>query len=362
MAVLAVSAKAFAQPQQAISGERARRLLDDAVAAASAMQTFDFPQDLAVRFREAAEAAPRSAPALLDYAIALDRSGKLDEAERQYRAAAAASEFPRVRFSAAARAASLALDRGDMDAVRSALEMARAALPTEAGPVVLEARIALASHDLASAHVAARAALMRDPRDVGALCALARVHLAQNEVETARILTGRAAAFGKHDAEPFIIDSEIARTQGDPAAELAAARAAVAANDESPVAALVLGRALFERGFAMDAIEQLARAVELGPEIPSVRLALGCVLAAAGRRAEAEAQLTVAVRRAPGWPEIHLELARLKEAQGDAKAALAEANLFLRLGSGAPAGHPVHALVHRCEEALRTKAQASVVQ
>src|SRR5205823_5129869 len=85
--------------------------------------------------------------------------GGADE-ERQYGAAAAAADFPQVRFSAAARAASLALDRGDVAAARRAVELARAALPDDAAPLVLEARIALALHDAGAAQAAARAALM----------------------------------------------------------------------------------------------------------------------------------------------------------------------------------------------------------
>src|SRR5205814_8676317 len=197
---------------------------------------------------------------------------------------------------------------------------------------------------------------------LGAPCAAAAGPPGQNQSGPGAVLGGAAHASDGEDAEPLVVQTEIARAQGDPAGEIAAARAAVATDDESPIAALVLGRSLFERGLATEAIEQLVHAVELGPELPAIRLALGLALAAQGRRAEAEAQLAVAAQRAPGWPGIHLELARLKEAQGDAKTALAEANLFLRLASGAPAGHPVHALVQRCEEALRTKAQASVVQ
>jgi len=87
------------------------------------------------------------------------------------------------------------------------------------------------------------------------------------------------------------------------------------------------------------------------------------VLGAQGQKPQAEAHLLLAARRAPGWAEPHLELARVKELEGDAKAALAEAKVFLRLSSRAPPpGHPVHALVQRCEEVLRTRAQASVVQ
>ena len=60
----------------------------------------------------------------------------------------------------------------------------------------------------------------------------------------------------------------------------------------------------------------------------------------------------------------HFELARVKlDGDGDAQGALAEAKLFLRLSKVTPpASHPVHALVQRCEEALKQRTQASVVQ
>ena len=51
------------------------------------------------------------------------------------------------------------------------------------------------------------------------------------------------------------------------------------------------------------------------------------------------------------------------DGDGDAQAALEEAKLFLRLSTQPPpAGHPIHALVQRCEEALKQRAQASVLQ
>jgi Flp pilus assembly protein TadD len=159
------------------------------------------------------------------------------------------------------------------------------------------------------------------------------------------------------------VRAEIARGAGDPAAELAAARAAVEADEDSPRAALALGRALYERGLGAEALEQLSRAVELSPYAPATRLAFGAALGANGQKTQAVEQLVLAAKRAPGWPEPHLELARVKELEGDAKTALAEAKVFLRLSSRTPPpGHPIHALVQRCEETLRTRAQASVVQ
>jgi hypothetical protein len=74
--------------------------------------------------------------------------------------------------------------------------------------------------------------------------------------------------------------------------------------------------------------------------------------------------LQAAIQLAPRAAAPHYELARLKlDGDRDAQTALAEAKLFLQLSIQAPpAGHPIFALVQRCEEALRQPAQASVVQ
>src|SRR5437764_13809179 len=94
--------------------------------------------------RAESSAQPRRAPALLEQAIALDRAASLEKAEAAYLAAAAAQDLPELRFAAAARAASLALDRGDAEAARVAVGVARAALPDDAAPDALQARVALA--------------------------------------------------------------------------------------------------------------------------------------------------------------------------------------------------------------------------
>jgi tetratricopeptide (TPR) repeat protein len=353
---------ARAQVRASEGGEHARRLLDDALLA-SATPSMTAGQDLVARFKLAAEAAPRSAPALLDYAVALDRAANLEQAEMAYLAAASAADFPELRFAAAERAASLAVDRGDADGTRGAVALARASLPEDPAPFVLQAQVALGLQDPAAAQSAARSALVLDPQDAGALSVLARAHLAQGNVGVAKLLAARAAKADPEDAEPLLVQADIARRAGDPAAELAAARAAVEVDQDSARAGLVLGRALFERGLAVEALEQLSRAAALAPHVAAVRLALGTVLAASGQKAQAVEQLLLAAKRAPGWPEPHLELARVKELEGDAKTALAEAKVFLRLSSRAPPpGHPIHALVQRCEETLRTRAQASVVQ
>src|SRR3989442_6547015 len=125
--------------------------------------------------------------------IAVDRATILMQAGATFQAVPAAAGFPERRFTAAARAASLALDRGDAEAARAAVTLARAALPDDAAPYVLQARVALRLHDPGAAQAAARSALVRDPQDSEALCVLARAHLAQGDAGVATLFAVRAA-------------------------------------------------------------------------------------------------------------------------------------------------------------------------
>ena len=195
-------------------------------------------------------------------------------------------------------------------------------------------------------------------------CAMARAQLAQGAAGVARLLAARAAQGDAQDAEPLVVKAEIARAANEPASELAAVRAAVEADPDSVPAQLALGRALFERGLTDQAIEALQEAADLDPASYPARLALGQALAFSGETDEAEESLHAAAQLAPSAAQPHLELARLKlDGEGDAQAALQEAKLFLTLSTvPPPPGHPIHALVQRCEEALKGHAQASVVQ
>ncbi|MFL5275772.1 MAG: tetratricopeptide repeat protein [Myxococcales bacterium] len=351
--------------QEPVPGERARRLLDEALLSLSTARKLNvLDTDVLTRFRAAAEAAKDSVPALLDYAVALDRAGKLEEAEAAYRAAAGAPGAADLRFATASRAAALAVARGDDGAARSAVQLAVAAMPGESDPLQLEADVALALGDAHGAQAAARRILARDPEDVDALCALARAHLMLGSPGTANVLAGRAARIDPQDAEPFLVEAEVARSRSDAPGEMAAVRAAAAADEDSAEAALALGRVLFERGQSGEAIDELMRAADLAPDAAAVHLALGVALASADRKPEAVEHLALAARLAPRSPEPHYELARLHlEGLGDAKAALEQAKLFLRLSTKTPPpGHPIHALLQRCEEALKSRTQASVVQ
>jgi tetratricopeptide (TPR) repeat protein len=361
----AAMATKSAAAQEPAPGERARRLLDEALLGLSTARKLNaLDTDVLTRFRAAADAAKDSLPALLDYAVALDRAGKLEEAEAAYRAAAGAPGAPDLRFAAASRAAALAVARGDDGAARSAVELAASAMPDESDPLQLEADVDLALGDAHGAQAAARKILARDPEDVDALCALARAHLALGSPGTANVLAARAARIDPQDAQPFLVEAEVARARSDAPAEMAAVRAAAAADEDSAEAALALGRVLFERGQSGEAIDELMRAADLAPDAAAVHLALGVALASADRKPEAVEHLALAARLSPLSPEPHYQLARLHlEGLGDAKAALEQAKLFLRLSTKTPPpGHPIHALLQRCEEALKSRTQASVVQ
>ena len=342
---------------RAVGSEKAKRLLGEALAADG-----NLPVEQSVaKFQAAAGAEGARGAAQFDLAIALDQAGRAAEAEQAYRSVAGVKGA--IGYDAAARLASLSASRGDAQAAREALALAEAAFPGPASKV-LRAQVELALGDPAAAQAAAKVALQQNPLDPSALAAMARAQLAQGNPGVAKLLAGRAAQADPHDAGPLLIQVEVARAAHDPASELAAARAAAEIEPDSPQAALALGRALFERGQSADGIERLDAAVELDPGSYAARLTLGEALAITGDAEEAEAALTQAVALSAKAAQPHLALARLKlDGHGDAQAALTEAKLFLTLSTTPPpSGHPIHALVQRCEDALRHRAQASVVQ
>jgi Flp pilus assembly protein TadD len=342
---------------RAVKGERAKRLLDEAVSAAKGLE----PARAVEKFQAAAQAEP-SPVTHFDLAVALDRAGRAQEAEKEYRVACAAKGA--LGYEAGARAASLAAARGDAEGARSALALSDAALPGIVAGRVLRAELESALGNPAAAQAAARSALAQAPNDVRALCAMARAVLAQGQSGAARIFAARAERADPTDPEPLLVKGEIARDAHEPAAELAAVQAAVEVAPDAPQAQLALGRALYERGDVHGALNALEDAADLDPASYPAALAYGQALAQAGQAAEAKQALERAVALAPRAPEPHFELARLKlDGDGDAQSALNEAKLFLSLSTPPPpAGHPVHAFMQRCEQALRQASQASVVQ
>jgi len=341
---------------RAVEGERGKRLLGEALSAAASLP----PEQAVEKFRGVTQAAP-SAAAWFDLGVALDRAGRGVEAEQAYRSAVAKDA---IGYEAAARAAALAASRGDAAAARESVARARSALGDVPAARALEARIELALQNLGAAQAAVKSALARAPTDPGALCAMARVQLALGQRGAAKIFAGRAAQADPSDPEPALVQAEIARAAGEPAAELEALRAAVDLDPESSRAQLALGRALFERGQLAAATAAIGEAAERDPASYAASLALGQVLSAANQMKPAEQALRRAVALSPRAAEPHFELARLKlDGDGDAQTALAEAKLFLSLSTQPPPpGHPIHALLQRCEEALKQRAQASVVQ
>jgi len=340
-----------------VQGERNRRLIGEAVSAAASLS----PEEAVQRFRALLQAAPTPA-ARFDLAVALDQAGQGMEAEQAYRSAA--REKGALGFEAAARAAALAAVRGDGRAAREGVALARTAMGEGPEASLLQARIELALGNASGAQAAAKAALARDPASSAALCALARAALLQGQPGVAKIFAARAAQANAFDPEPLLVQAAIARAASDAAGELAAVRAAADLDDGSAAAQLALGRVLFARGQDQAALEALAQAVALDPSSYPAALAQGQALAAVKEGGAAKQALASAAALAPKAAEPHFELAKVElDGDGDAQAALREAKLFLSLSTQPPPpGHPIHALLQRCEEALKQGAQASVVQ
>jgi len=342
---------------RAVQGERPKRLLAETLAGAARLA----PQQAVEKFQALSQALP--APAVqFDLGVALDRAGRGLEAEQAYRAAA--GEKGALGYEAAARAAALAAARGDANAARDALGLARTAIGEMPAARVLQARIELALGNPAAALAAVKTVLAQAPGDSGALCAMARAQLAMGQAGVARIFAARAAQADPFDPEPLLVKAEIARASSEPAAELAALQAAADIDAESSRAQAALGRALHERGRSAAALNALEDAADLDPSSYAAALLFGQALAGAKQNQPAVEALRRAVALAPRAAEPHYELAVLKlDGDGDAQGALAEAKLFLSLSTEPPPpGHPIHALVQRCEEALKQRAQASVVQ
>src|SRR5207237_1955188 len=98
--------------EQSGPGERARRLLDEALLAAKELELRGVApaEEIVARFRAAADASPRAAAAWFDLAVVLEKAGKVADAAEAYRAAAQANQGPKeLRFAAADRAAQIAL-------------------------------------------------------------------------------------------------------------------------------------------------------------------------------------------------------------------------------------------------------------
>jgi len=360
---LSLGAQPVVDPPQmvdarAVEGERGKRLLGEALTAAASLA----PDQSVDKFRVVTQSAP-SAAAHFDLGVALDRAGRGIEAEQAYRAATASGNGA-LAYQAAARAAALASARGDAAAARESVSLARAALGDPPFARVLQAIIELALGNPAAAQAAVKPVLAQAPNDAGALCAMARAQLAQGHAGVARIFAARAAQADPSDPDPLLLKAAIARASGEPAAEIEALRAAVEVDGDSSRAQLAFGRALYERGQLGPALEAIQEAFELDPASYGASLAYGQALAAANQRKPAEQALARAIALSPRAAEPHFELARLKlDVDGDAQAALAEAKLFLNLSTQPPPpAHPIHALVQRCEEALKQRGQASVVQ
>jgi len=341
----------------AVAGERPKRLIGETIAAASRLT----PEEAVEKFLGLAQEL-QSPAAQFDLAVTLDRAGRGIEAEQAYRAAA--SETGALAYEAAARAAALAAARGDAKAARDAVAVATAALAGAPGARVLQARIELALANPEGALAAIKAVLAVAPGDSRALCTMARAQLALGQPGTAKLFASRAAQADATDPEALLVQAEVARTTGEPASELAAVKAAVDLDPAWSPAQVALGRALYERGQQDAALNALEDAADLDPSSYAAALAYGQALVAARQNQPAKEALDRAVALSPRAADPHFELARLKlDGDGDAQAALAEAKLFLSLSTQPPPPtHPVHALVQRCEEALKQRAQASVVQ
>ena len=102
-----------------------------------------------------------------------------------------------------------------------------------------------------------------------------------------------------------------AGAEGSIAGEIAAYRAAVAADPGDAIARRTLGSALWDAGDAEGATQHLAKALEISPDEPTIHYDLGFILAKTGDLERSEQHLQRAIALYPDYPEAHLMLGTL---------------------------------------------------
>src|SRR5207248_5042745 len=105
----------------------------------------------------------------------------------------------------------------------------------------------------------------------------------------------RAALADPLDPEALLVQAEIARVTGEPAAELAALQAAVELDPSWSLAQVALGRALYERGQQDAALNALEDAADLDPSSYAAALTYGQALSRGRQNQAAKEALDRAV-------------------------------------------------------------------
>jgi len=291
---------------------------------------------------------PRPLPtgdAALEHALALAREGRLQESFDALLAAAPGRRSAGSRRTAGALAfaelARIAVETGSGDLAVQAIDEALRRAPGFADLHHRRAQLLLQGQDRAGARRALEAALRINPRYVAARLELALLDardgllaesvsalraleqeqrvdeprafergmrsLARAEWEEAAALIRGALRVSDPAVERAVADYHALAAEGEYARALEALRDAVAAHPGYADLHCLLGTGELEAGMTDDAIDSLARALELNPDLHEARVQLARAFEAQGDIVQAGEQVALVLREDPGHPQA-LEL------------------------------------------------------
>ena len=305
-----------------------------AVGAAEARLTHGRDLETARRDHEAIDADPGSAPPVdlrLRFELALARvlaatGDPAAGAERLGRAGAALGESaPLVEALAEVQLAARAYDRAEAAAAR-AVELA----PSDAAAHVLLARARIGRGRYPEALAATEGV---DGRAVRLQRAIARYRLGQ--IAEARAELERTSRDGRMPAEAAVWYAFTEVALGRP--DRARAILERLPGNRSPLAAVVLGKALEAEGKPAEAEKSYRQGAERDPAAPEPHLAMGRLLLATGREKEALPELEKAVQADPGDLDGRRALGAARLAAGQPAAARAELDVVLLAKPADPA-------------------------
>ncbi len=309
---------------------------------------------LEARFRAAVEEDGQNAEAWLNLGVALERQGKLAEADVAWSRALALD--PGLQVAAENRAALLSsVGRAD-----EAIELYEAlvARAGEEGAARANLAVALAREgELERAKALAREALMYEPASVQALNAMIRAHLAAGEVGLARLLLARALKLAENDPSLHTLYGTLLEREGNDSAAAAELRKAISLRAELLEPRVLLARIALRRRDWPTVAEQLERVLQRDPTAWFALLDRALALEQLGKASEARSALEQALALAPKAPLVHLSLGvHLHLFAGELERAREHYRAFLSLQGGSLADeHPIFELLERCETALREK-------
>ncbi|HEY0421473.1 MAG TPA: tetratricopeptide repeat-containing glycosyltransferase family protein [Acetobacteraceae bacterium] len=231
-------------------------------------------------------------------ALALQRQGRLAEAEAGYRAVLSAEPEQAIALHLLGL---LTLQAGRAVEAAALLREAARLRPGDADTSLALARACAESGDLAEAEALYRATLQREPSHRVALAGLATALLRAGRPAEAFAVAGRAVEAGPEWAEAWFLRGTAARALGRPAEAAEALRCAVALAPAHAAAWLNLGNAMADLDNLAAAEAHLRRAIACDPASAEAHSGLGVVLTAVGRLGDAVAACDAAIALQPDF-------------------------------------------------------------